>query len=158
MRIGIGYDAHKLVKGRKLILGGVNIRHAKGLLGWSDADVLVHAIMDAILGAMGHGDIGKHFPDTDPEYKGISSIKLLEYVKQFLIEREYDISNIDAVVVAQEPKLSLYTEEMKKNIADILGLELDQVNIKAKSEEGLGFTGAKKCIKAYAVCIIHKIV
>lgn len=158
MRIGIGYDVHRFKKGRKLILGGVEINYPKGLLGWSDADVLVHAIIDAIIGALGLGDIGAHFPDTDSKFKDISSLKLLEYVKQLLIQNEHVVSNIDATIVAQEPKLSPHTEEMKENIAETLGINAKQVNIKSKTEEGLGFTGSKKGIKAYAVCLIHRAV
>jgi 2-C-methyl-D-erythritol 2,4-cyclodiphosphate synthase len=156
MRIGYGYDVHKLVKGRKLILGGVRIKHAKGLLGWSDADVLIHAVMDAVLGAMGEGDIGKHFPPGDKKYKGISSLKLLQYVAELLRERDYAINNIDATVVAEEPKIAPYVDEMCKNIAGALEITREQVNVKGKTEEGLGFTGAKKGIAAYAVCLVHK--
>ena len=158
MRIGIGYDVHRFKKGRKLILGGVEINYPKGLLGWSDADALVHAIIDAIIGALGLGDIGAHFPDTDSKFKDISSLKLLEYVKQLLIQNEHVVSNIDATIVAQEPKLAPHTEEMKENIAETLGINVKQVNIKSKTEEGLGFTGSKKGIKAYAVCLIHRAV
>ena len=156
MQIGFGYDVHKLVEKRKLIIGGVKIPHAKGLLGWSDGDVLVHAVMDAVLGAMGEGDIGKHFPPGDPKYKDISSLKLLGYIAEFLREREFAIANIDATIVAEAPRFAPYVEEMKKNIAEVLEIETNQVNIKGKTEEGLGFTGTKKGISAYAVCLLHK--
>jgi len=155
MRIGYGYDAHKLVKGRKLVLGGVLIKHPKGLLGWSDADVLVHAVIDAILGAVGEGDIGKHFPPGDKAYKGISSIKLLAYIAELLRERGYAINNIDATVVAEEPKIAPYVDKMRENMARALEITVDQINVKGKTEEGLGFTGAKKGIAAYAVCLAH---
>ena len=137
MRVGMGYDVHKLVEGRKLILGGVEIPHTLGLLGHSDADVLVHAIMDALLGAAALGDIGKHFPDTDPQYAGISSMKLLAHVRDLIMNEGYVIENIDATVIAQKPKLRPYIDEMEKNIADTLGIALNQINIKATTEEGL---------------------
>lgn len=155
MRVGMGYDVHKLVEGRPLILGGVEIPHTMGLLGHSDADVLVHAIMDALLGAAALGDIGKHFPDTDPAYKGISSIKLLEYVRRLLEEQGYVVENIDATVIAQKPKLRPYIEQMEKTIADTLGIAKDQINIKATTEEGLGFTGSEEGISAQAVCMLN---
>ena len=142
MRIGMGYDVHRLVEGRKLILCGVEIPYEKGLLGHSDADVALHAIMDALLGAAALGDIGKHFPDTDPAYEGASSMKLLEAVKKLLDEHCFVIENIDATIIAQRPKLLPYMEEMKKNVASALGLTGDRVNIKATTEEGLGFTGS----------------
>lgn len=154
MRVGMGYDVHKLVEGRDLILGGVKIPHTLGLLGHSDADVLLHAIMDALLGAAALGDIGKHFPDTDPAYKGISSIKLLEHVGELLEENGYVISNIDATVVAQKPKLRPYIEEMEQNIADTLKIAKDQVNVKATTEEGLGFTGTQEGISSQAICML----
>ena len=135
MRVGMGYDVHKLVEGRKLILGGVEIPHTLGLLGHSDADVLVHAIMDALLGAAALGDIGKHFPDTDPQYAGISSMKLLAHVRDLIMNEGYVIENIDATVIAQKPKLRPYIDEMEKNIADTLGIALNQINIKATTEE-----------------------
>ena len=141
MRIGSGYDVHKLVEGRKLILGGVQIDFDKGLLGHSDADVLTHAIMDALLGAAGMGDIGKHFPDNDDNYKDISSMKLLYQVLYLLKKQNYSIINIDATIIAQKPKLSAYMDAMKKNIANVLEINESQVNIKATTEEGLGFTG-----------------
>ncbi len=156
MRVGLGYDVHKLVEERKLILGGVSIPYEKGLLGHSDADVLVHAIMDALVGAAALGDIGKHFPDTDPQYKGISSIKLLEHVGKLLDEHMYVIENIDATIIAQRPKMAPYIQDMRKNIADTLGLELDQVNVKATTEEGLGFTGTGEGISSQAICAIEK--
>lgn len=141
MRVGMGYDVHKLVEGRALILGGVNIPYEKGLLGHSDADVLLHAIMDALLGAAALGDIGKHFPDTDDRYKGISSIKLLGEVGKLLDEECYIIENIDATVIAQRPKLRDYIDTMRENIAKTLNIEVRRVNVKATTEEGLGFTG-----------------
>ena len=156
MRVGMGYDVHRLVEGRKLILGGVEILYEKGLLGHSDADVLLHAIMDALLGAAALGDIGQHFPDTDPAYKGASSIELLKRVGELLEENCYYISNIDATVIAQRPKLAGYREQMRANIAEALHLELDQVNIKATTEEGLGFTGTGEGISSQAVCLIDK--
>ena len=154
MRVGMGYDVHKLVEGRDLILGGIKIPHTLGLLGHSDADVLLHAIMDALLGAAALGDIGKHFPDTDPAYKGISSIKLLEHVGKLLEENGYVISNIDATVIAQKPKLRPYIEEMEQNIADTLKIAKDQVNVKATTEEGLGFTGRQEGISSQAICML----
>ncbi len=157
MRIGTGYDVHKLVEDRALILGGVNIPYEKGLLGHSDADVLIHAIMDALLGAAALGDIGKHFPDSDPAYKGVSSILLLKNVKQLLDEKLYIIENIDATIIAQKPKLAGFIPEMVTNIADALGIETDRVNVKATTEEGLGFTGEGLGISANAVCLIESI-
>ena len=155
MRIGMGYDVHRLVEGRKLILCGVEIPYEKGLLGHSDADVALHAIMDALLGAAALGDIGKHFPDTDPAYEGASSMKLLEEVKKLLDEHCFVIENIDATIIAQRPKLLPYMEEMKKNVASALGLTEDRVNIKATTEEGLGFTGSGEGISAQAVCLLQ---
>lgn len=152
MRVGLGYDVHRLVKERKLILGGVEIPHDLGLLGHSDADVLLHAIMDALLGAAALGDIGKHFPDTDETYRGISSMKLLERVGKLIEQEGYLIENIDATVIAQKPKLRPYIDEMEKNIAGMLHLQENQVNIKATTEEGLGFTGTEEGIAAQAVC------
>ena len=144
MRVGMGYDVHKLVEERELILGGVNIPHTLGLLGHSDADVLLHAIMDALLGAAALGDIGKHFPDTDEKYKGISSLKLLEHVGKLIEQEGYVIENIDATVIAQKPKLRPYIEEMEENIAKTLHIEKEQINVKATTEERLGFTGRGK--------------
>ncbi|MDD6194341.1 MAG: 2-C-methyl-D-erythritol 2,4-cyclodiphosphate synthase [Lachnospiraceae bacterium] len=155
MRIGSGYDVHKLVEGRKLILGGVEIEHPLGLLGHSDADVLLHAIMDAILGAAGMGDIGKHFPDTDGQYKGISSLKLLEHVSSLITEEGYVVGNIDATIVAQQPKLRPYIQEMENNVAQVLGILPSQINIKATTEEHLGFTGREEGISAQAVCLLE---
>ena len=154
MRVGMGYDVHKLVEGRKLILGGVEIVHTLGLLGHSDADVLLHAIMDALLGAAALGDIGKHFPDTDPAYKGISSMKLLEHVGKLLEEKGYVIDNIDATIIAQKPKLRPYIEDMEQNIARVLGISKEQVNVKATTEEGLGFTGTEQGISSQAICLL----
>ena len=154
MRIGMGYDVHKLTEKRKLILGGVDIPYEKGLLGHSDADVLIHAIMDAILGAAALGDIGKHFPDTDPAYEGISSIKLMEHVAGLLRENGFEIGNIDATVIAQRPKLADYIPQMRQNMADALGIEVSQINVKATTEEGLGFTGAGQGIASQAICLL----
>ena len=152
MRVGMGYDVHRLVEGRKLILGGVEIPYEKGLLGHSDADVLIHAIMDALLGAAALGDIGKHFPDTDPQYKGISSVELLKHVAKLLDENNYVIENIDATVIAQKTKLRPYMEEMTKNIAGALGIEENRLNLKATTEEGLGFTGTGEGMASQAIC------
>ncbi len=156
MRVGMGYDVHKLADNRKLIIGGVEIAHEQGLLGHSDADVLLHAIMDALLGAAALGDIGKHFPDTDARYKGISSLKLLEQVGKLLEEKLYVIGNIDATIIAQAPKMLPHIPKMRENIANTLGIELDQINIKATTEEGLGFTGEKKGISSQAICLIEE--
>ncbi len=157
MRVGMGYDVHRLTEGRELILGGVKIPYEKGLLGHSDADVLVHAVMDALLGAAALGDIGKHFPDTDPEYEGISSIQLLEKVAALLEEQKYLIENIDATIIAQRPKMLPHIEYMRKNIADALRISVEQVSIKATTEEGLGFTGTGEGISAQAVCLLEKL-
>ncbi len=157
MRIGTGYDVHKLVEDRALILGGVTIPYEKGLLGHSDADVLLHAIMDALLGAAALGDIGKHFPDTDQKYKGISSLALLTEVKELLTQELYIVENIDATIICQRPKLLPYIPEMKKNVAETLGIDENQVNIKATTEEGLGFTGAGQGIAAQAVCLLESV-
>lgn len=154
MRIGMGYDVHKLVEGRKLIIGGVEIPHEKGLLGHSDADVLLHAISDALLGAAALGDIGKHFPDTDPAYKGADSLKLLARVGELLEENNYFIENIDATIIAQQPKMRPHIDKMRENIAGALGIEVSQVNVKATTEEGLGFTGAKEGISSQAICML----
>lgn len=154
MRIGMGYDVHRLTAGRKLIMGGVEIPHEKGLLGHSDADVLLHAIMDALLGAAALGDIGKHFPDTDEQYKGISSVTLLKKVGELLEEHCFLIENIDATIIAQAPKMRPYIDTMRENIADALGIELSQINVKATTEEGLGFTGNKEGISAQAICML----
>lgn len=154
MRVGLGYDVHKLVEDRKLILGGVEIPYEKGLLGHSDADVLLHAIMDALLGAAALGDIGKHFPDSDERYKGISSIKLLEEVGKLLDEHLYVINNIDATVIAQRPKVGPYREQMIKNIANALKIDENLINVKATTEEGLGFTGNGEGISSQAIASI----
>ena len=154
MRIGQGYDVHKLVEGRDLILGGVTVPYEKGLLGHSDADVLVHAVMDALLGAAALGDIGQHFPDTDPKYKGISSIALLKEVGALLEKEGYIIENIDATIIAQRPKLAAYRPQMAKNIAEVLHLEVNQVSVKATTEEGLGFTGSGEGISSQAITLL----
>lgn len=154
MRVGIGYDVHKLVENSDLIIGGVNIPHTMGLLGHSDADVLVHAIIDAILGAAGLGDIGKHFPDTDDKYKGISSISLLEHTGKLLSANMFTIGNVDATIIAQAPKLLPYIPAMKINIANALGVNENLINIKATTEEWLGFTGRKEGISSQAICMI----
>ncbi len=155
MRIGHGYDVHRLTEGRKLILGGVDIPHTKGLLGHSDADVLVHAVMDAILGAIGEGDIGRHFPDTDNSFKDIDSLVLLGRVYDILLGKGYKLSNIDCTVIAQKPKLSPYILQMKENIARILHIETDRVNVKATTTEKLGFEGEEFGISAHAVCLVE---
>ncbi len=157
MRIGTGYDVHRLVFDRKLILGGVEIPYEKGLLGHSDADVLLHSIMDAMLGALALGDIGKHFPDTDPKYKGCDSMKLLRAVNDLILQNKYCISNIDATVIAERPKLSPYIEQMRQTIADGLAISITQVSVKATTEEGLGFTGAGAGIAVQSVCLLTKI-
>lgn len=156
IRVGMGYDVHKLTEGRKLILGGVQIPYEKGLLGHSDADVLIHAVMDALLGAAALGDIGRHFPDTDPAYKGISSMALLEETARLLSEHQYRIGNIDATIIAQRPKMAPHIPQMQENIARSLGISKSQVNIKATTEEGLGFTGTGQGISSQAVCLIEK--
>ncbi len=155
MRIGMGYDVHRLVEDRDLIIGGEKIEYEYGLLGHSDADVLLHAIMDALLGAAALGDIGTHFPDTDERYRGISSMRLLAYVDQLLEENGCSVGNIDATIIAQRPKMAPHISKMRENIANTLGLELNQVNIKATTEEGLGFTGSGEGISAQAVCILE---
>lgn len=156
IRIGHGYDVHKLIEGRELIIGGVNIPHHLGLLGHSDADVLLHAVSDALLGSLSLGDIGKHFPDTDEQYKGADSLELLACVYELIKERGYEIGNVDATVLAQEPKLAPYIPQMRLNIARALETELDNISVKATTEEGLGFTGEKKGIAAHAVCLVYK--
>lgn len=158
MRIGSGYDVHRMVEGRKLILGGVDIPYEKGLLGHSDADVLTHAVMDALLGAVAEGDIGRHFPDTDERYKDIESIKLLVAVRKIIEDKLYVIENIDATIMAEKPKLAPYIPEMVKNIANALCIEESQVNIKATTEEGLGFTGSGEGMKAQAVCLLKEMI
>lgn len=156
MRIGNGYDVHKLVEGRDLILGGVKVPYEKGLLGHSDADVLAHAVIDAIIGALGIGDIGTHFPDTDEKYKGADSLVLLKHTGEMAKEMGYRIVNIDSIVVAQKPKLLPYIREMRENMARVLEMDPADVNVKAKTEEKLGFTGNLEGMKSYAVCIIEK--
>ena len=157
MRIGHGYDVHRLTEGRKLILGGVDIPYKKGLLGHSDADVLVHAVMDALLGAAALGDIGKHFPDNDPAYKGADSLMLLGRVGEILSEEGYVIENIDSTIIAQKPKMAPHIEQMRRNIADTLELDISRVNVKATTEEGLGFTGTGEGISAQAVALIMSV-
>ena len=155
MRIGMGYDVHRLTEGRPLIMGGVEIPYEKGLLGHSDADVLLHAVMDALLGAAAMGDIGKHFPDTDPAYRGISSLELLKRVGQLLEESCFLVENIDATIIAQAPKMRPYIDRMRQNIADVLKIDISQINVKATTEEGLGFTGSGEGISAQAVCLLE---
>ncbi len=155
MRIGIGYDVHKLVEGRKLIVGGVEIEHETGLLGHSDADVLVHAIMDAMLGAASMGDIGLHFPDTNEKYKNANSLRLLAEVSEFVHDIGYSIGNIDATVIAQRPALRPYIQKMREKIAEAVGTDISRVNIKATTEERLGFTGREEGISAQAVCLLE---
>ena len=157
MRIGHGYDVHRLTEGRRLILGGVDIPWEKGLLGHSDADVLTHAVMDALLGAAGLGDIGRHFPDTDPAYAGANSLKLLEYVVKLLGERGFSVGNVDATVLAQRPKLAPHISQMRDNLARTMGVDPSRVNIKATTEEGLGFTGSGEGMAAHAVALIEKV-
>ena len=154
MRIGLGYDVHRLVEGRDLIIGGVTIPYEKGLLGHSDADVLLHAIMDSLLGASALGDIGKHFPDTDEKYKGISSIKLLEEVGKLLYKNGFSINNIDSTIIAQKPKMAPHIMNMRENIAKALNIELNKINVKATTEEGLGFTGTGEGISSQSICLL----
>ena len=156
MRIGHGYDVHRLVEGRPLTLGGVHIPYEKGLLGHSDADVLLHAVSDALLGAAGLGDIGKHFPDTDPQYKGADSMELLKVVVSRVTEKGYRISNIDVTMIAQKPKLRPYIEAMEQNIAAAVGIPTDRVNVKATTEEQLGFTGTGEGMRCHAVCLLEE--
>ena len=157
MRVGLGYDVHKLVEGRKLIIGGVDIPYEKGLLGHSDADVLIHAVMDSILGALALGDIGKHFPDTDEKYKGADSMKLLEFVYNLINEKGYNIGNIDCTIIAQSPKMAPHIQNMRENIAKTLNTSIENINVKATTEEGLGFTGAKEGISAQSICFLVKV-
>lgn len=156
-RIGEGYDVHKLVNDRELILGGVKIPYEKGLLGHSDADVLLHAVMDALLGAIALGDIGKHFPDTDEKYKGASSVELLKATKKIILEsnNSFSINNIDATIICQAPKLRPYIDDMRKNIAEALDIDIDRINVKATTEEGLGFTGSGEGIAARAIALVN---
>ncbi|MGN0203648.1 MAG: 2-C-methyl-D-erythritol 2,4-cyclodiphosphate synthase [Coprococcus sp.] len=157
MRIGMGYDVHRLVPDRDLILGGVKIPYELGLLGHSDADVMLHAVMDALLGAAALGDIGKHFPDTDPAYKGISSIRLLEHVGKLIEDKGYIIGNIDATIIAQRPKMAPHIGQMRKNMAKALNISEDKINVKATTEEGLGFTGEGLGISSQAICLLEEI-
>ncbi|MCM0647792.1 2-C-methyl-D-erythritol 2,4-cyclodiphosphate synthase [Clostridium swellfunianum] len=154
MRIGMGYDVHRLVEGRKLIMGGIHIPYEKGLLGHSDADVLLHAIMDSLLGAAALGDIGKHFPDTDESYKGISSILLLKEVGKLIKEKGFKIQNIDSTIIAQKPKMAPHIPAMVRNIAEVLGVSEDKINVKATTEEGLGFTGRGEGISSQSICLL----
>lgn len=154
MRIGHGYDVHKLAEGRRLILGGVDIPYEKGLLGHSDADVLTHAVMDALLGALALGDIGQHFPDTDPRYKGADSLQLLSHVVQLISAQGFHVGNVDATILAQAPKLALHIPAMRENLARAMGIDVSQVSVKATTEEGLGFTGHKEGIATHAVALL----
>lgn len=154
MRVGLGYDVHKLVQNRDLIIGGVKINHEKGLLGHSDADVLLHAIMDSLLGAAALGDIGKHFPDTDPKYKGISSLELLKHVGTLLKENSFEIENIDSVIIAQKPKMAPHIAQMRENISNTLNIDINKINVKATTEEGLGFTGSEEGISSQSICLL----
>lgn len=157
MRIGIGYDVHKLVKGRNLIIGGIKIPHEFGLLGHSDADVLVHAIMDSMLGALALGDIGKHFPDSDMEYKDIDSCQLLKRVNELILNKGYKVSNIDSVVALETPKIGKYIDEMREKLSNILEIDMEQISIKATTTEGLGFVGTKEGASSHAVTLLKKI-
>ena len=157
LRIGHGYDVHRLVEGRRLILGGVEVPHTLGLLGHSDADVLTHAVMDALLGAAGLGDIGRHFPDTDPAYAGADSLKLLDYVVELLEAQGWKVGNVDATILAQRPKLAPHLEQMREILAARMKVEPEQVNVKATTEEKLGFTGAEEGIASHAVCLLERV-
>ena len=157
LRIGHGYDVHRLMEGRRLILGGVEVPHTLGLLGHSDADVLTHAVMDALLGAAGLGDIGRHFPDTDPAYAGADSLKLLDYVVELLEAQGWKVGNVDATILAQRPKLAPHLEQMRENLAARMKVEPEQVNVKATTEEKLGFTGAEEGIASHAVCLLERV-
>ena len=157
LRIGHGYDVHRLVEGRRLILGGVEVPHTLGLLGHSDADVLTHAVMDALLGGAGLGDIGRHFPDTDPAYAGADSLKLLDYVVELLEAQGWKVGNVDATILAQRPKLAPHLEQMRENLAARMKVEPEQVNVKATTEEKLGFTGAEEGIASHAVCLLERV-
>ncbi|MDW8802427.1 2-C-methyl-D-erythritol 2,4-cyclodiphosphate synthase [Clostridium sp. A1-XYC3] len=158
MRVGIGYDVHKLVEDRTMIIGGVTIPHVKGLLGHSDADVLIHAIMDSLLGALALGDIGYHFPDTDTNYKNISSLYLLEKVSSLIADNGYEIGNIDSTIIAQKPKLAPYIYDMRRNISEALNINIDMIGVKATTEEGLGFTGKEEGIAAQSICLLNSII
>jgi 2-C-methyl-D-erythritol 2,4-cyclodiphosphate synthase len=157
MRVGIGYDVHPLVEGKKLFLGGIEIPYSKGLLGHSDGDVLIHAICDAILGAISEGDIGVHFPDSDESIRGINSIKILSYVMELVKKKGFKVVNIDAVITAEEPKIHPHRELIRKNIAKILNVDIDMVGIKGKTKEGLGFVGKKEGIEVYAVALLEEV-
>ena len=157
MRVGLGYDVHKLVEGRKLIIGGIDVQHEKGLLGHSDADVLIHAVMDSILGALALGDIGKHFPDTDEKYKGADSMKLLEFVYNLINEKGYGIGNIDCTIIAQSPKMAPHIQNMRENIAKVLNTSIENINVKATTEEGLGFTGVNEFIGDLCFFLLVKV-
>ena len=157
MRVGHGYDVHRLVEDRKLVLGGVEVPYEKGLLGHSDADVLTHAVMDALLGAAGLGDIGKHFPDSDPAYKGADSLKLLDHVIALVSDLGWKVGNVDATIIAQRPKLANYIPQMRNNLAAHMDVTPEQVNVKATTEEKMGFTGEEQGIKAYAVCLLEEV-
>jgi 2-C-methyl-D-erythritol 2,4-cyclodiphosphate synthase len=156
MRIGFGYDSHRFAEGRRLIIGGVEVAHEKGLLGHSDADALIHAVVDAILGALGEGDIGAHFPDTDPHLKGISSLVILKRVADLAVQKGYTVNNVDSTVILEKPRLSPSVEEMRRNIAKVLGTESSRVNVKAKTNEKMGFIGRGEGIAAMAVALIYK--
>ena len=156
IKCGIGFDAHKFDETRKLFLGGIEIPHTKGLLGHSDADVLIHAIMDSMLGALALGDIGKHFPDTDERYKGADSMKLLKCVNKLINEKGYEVNNIDSIIIAQSPKMAPHIENMRKNIASVLNTDIDNISVKATTEEGLGFTGQKQGISSQSICLLNK--
>ena len=158
MRVGIGYDVHKLVEDRSMIIGGVTIPHVKGLLGHSDADVLIHAIMDSLLGALALGDIGYHFPDTDTNYKNISSLYLLKKVSSLIADNGYEIGNIDSTIIAQKPKLAPYIYDMRRNISEALNINIDMISVKATTEEGLGFTGKEEGIAAQSICLLNSII
>ncbi len=157
IRVGLGFDVHQMVEGRELWLGGIRLEHEKGLLGHSDADVLIHAVMDALLGAAALGDIGKHFPDTDPACKGIPSVKLLAHVAGLLREHGYEVGNIDATIIAQKPKMAPHIPQMRKNMAEALGITESKINVKATTEEGLGFTGSGEGISSQAICLLTEI-
>lgn len=157
MKVGIGYDVHKLVENRDLIIGGVKIDYEKGLLGHSDADVLTHAVIDSIFGALGLGDLGRHFPDTDPKFKGADSLKLMEYAYELMKKKGYEIGNIDCIIIAQAPKMAPHLEQMKSNFTNILHTDIENINIKATTEEGLGFTGQKEGIASQSICLLNKL-
>jgi len=157
MRIGFGYDSHRFTEGRRLIIGGVDVNYEKGLLGHSDADALIHAIVDAIIGALGEGDIGRHFPDTDPHLKGISSLVILKRAAEMAVQRRYFVNNVDSTVILEKPKLSASIEEMRRNIAKVLGMDYTRVNVKAKTNEKMGFIGRGEGIAAFAVVTLGRV-